>query len=63
MERTSSADDLTERLRRRLESERREIEELTARELGRLAGKLAARREERAQYHRARYGGGDPADA
>ena len=36
MERTSSANDLTERLRRRLESERREIEELTASELGRL---------------------------
>ena len=37
MERTSSANDLTERLRRRLESERQEIEELTASELGRLA--------------------------
>ena len=37
MERSSSANDLTERLRRRLESERREIEELTASELGRLA--------------------------
>ena len=36
MERTSSPNDLTERLRRRLESERREIEELTASELGRL---------------------------
>ena len=36
MERTSSANDLTDRLRRRLESERREIEELTASELGRL---------------------------
>ena len=36
MERTSSANDLTERLRRRLESERREIEELTASELQRL---------------------------
>ena len=36
MERTSTANDLTERLRRRLESERREIEELTASELGRL---------------------------
>ena len=36
MERTSSANDLTERLRRRLESERREIEELTASELERL---------------------------
>ena len=36
MERTSSANDLTERLRRRLERERREIEELTASELGRL---------------------------
>ena len=36
MERTSNANDLTERLRRRLESERREIEELTASELGRL---------------------------
>ena len=36
MEKTSSANDLTERLRRRLESERREIEELTASELGRL---------------------------
>ena len=36
MERTSSANDLTERLRKRLESERREIEELTASELGRL---------------------------
>ncbi len=37
MEKTSTANDLTERLRRRLESERREIEELTASELGRLA--------------------------
>ena len=37
MERTSSANDLTERLRRRLERERREIEELTASELERLA--------------------------
>ena len=37
MERTSTANDLTGRLRRRLESERREIEELTASELGRLA--------------------------
>ena len=37
MERTSSANDLTDRLRRRLESERREIEELTASELERLA--------------------------
>ncbi|MCY4400341.1 MAG: hypothetical protein OXE96_13525 [Gemmatimonadetes bacterium] len=37
MERTSTANDLTERLRRRLKSERREIEELTASELGRLA--------------------------
>ena len=37
MERTSTANDLTDRLRRRLESERREIEELTASELGRLA--------------------------
>ncbi len=37
MERTSTANDLTERLRRRLESERSEIEELTASELGRLA--------------------------
>ena len=36
MERTSTANDLTERLRRRLENERREIEELTASELGRL---------------------------
>ncbi len=36
MERTSTANDLTERLRRRLESERREIEELTASELKRL---------------------------
>ena len=36
MERTSSANDFTERLRRRLENERREIEELTARELERL---------------------------
>ena len=34
---TSSANDLTERLRRRLETERREIEELTASELARLA--------------------------
>ena len=33
---TSSAKDLTERLRRRLENERREIEELTASELERL---------------------------
>ena len=37
MRKTSTANDLTERLRRRLESERREIEELTASELGRLA--------------------------
>ena len=36
MQKTSSANDLTERLRRRLETERREIEELTASELGRL---------------------------
>ena len=36
MERTSSANDLTVRLRRRLETERREIEELTASELKRL---------------------------
>ena len=34
---TSSANDLTDRLRRRLETERREIEELTASELKRLA--------------------------
>ena len=34
---TSRPRDLTERLRRRLEDERREIEELTASELGRLA--------------------------
>ena len=34
---TSNANDLTERLRRRLETERREIEELTASELARLA--------------------------
>ena len=33
---TSNANDLTERLRRRLENERREIEELTASELERL---------------------------
>ena len=33
---TSSANDLTERLRRRLETERREIEDLTANELERL---------------------------
>ena len=37
MERTSTANDLSDRLRRRLESERREIEELTASELKRLA--------------------------
>ena len=37
MESTSSANDLTERLRKRLESERREIEELTGNELERLA--------------------------
>ncbi len=37
MERTSTANDLTGRLRKRLESERREIEELTANELKRLA--------------------------
>ena len=37
MERTSTANDLTERLRRRLETERREIEELTASELRRFA--------------------------
>ncbi len=36
MERTSRATDLTHRLRRRLEHERREIEELTASELERL---------------------------
>ena len=34
---TSNANDLTDRLRRRLETERREIEELTASELERLA--------------------------
>ena len=33
---TSNANDLTERLRRRLETERQAIEELTASELGRL---------------------------
>jgi len=37
MERTSTANDLSDRLRRRLETERREIEELTASELKRLA--------------------------
>ena len=37
MERTSTANDLTDRLRRRMESDRREIEELTASELERLA--------------------------
>ena len=37
MERTSTANDLTERLRRRLEIERKEIEKLTASELKRLA--------------------------
>ena len=37
MERTSTANDLSDRLRRRLERERREIEELTASELKRLA--------------------------
>ena len=53
MERTSTANDLTERLRRRLESERWEIEELTASELGRLgensrrAGRNALRSIER----------------
>ena len=36
MERTSTANDLTDRLRTRLEIERREIEELTANELERL---------------------------
>ncbi len=36
MERTSTANDLTDRLRTRLENERREIEELTASELKRL---------------------------
>ena len=36
MERTSTANDLTARLRTRLENERREIEELTASELKRL---------------------------
>ena len=59
MERTSTANDLTDRLRKRLESERREIEELTASELGAARRELAARREERAAFHRARYGGGD----
>ena len=45
MERTSSANDLAERLRRRLETERRQIEELTASELKRLAenSRLVAR--------------------
>ena len=38
MERTSTANDLSDRLRTRLENERREIEELTASELKRLAG-------------------------
>ena len=37
MERTSTANDLTDRLRRRLEIERKEIEELTASELRKLA--------------------------
>ena len=37
MERTSTANDFTERLRKRLEIERREIEKLTASELKRLA--------------------------
>ena len=37
MERTSTANDLSDRLRRRRESELRDIEELTARELKRLA--------------------------
>ena len=37
MERASNANDLTERLRGRLENERREIEEVTASELERLA--------------------------
>ena len=35
MERTSTANDLSDRLRQRLENERREIEELTVSELGR----------------------------
>ena len=49
---TSNANDLTERLRRRLESERQAIEELTASELERLGANSQARREQRAAYHR-----------
>ena len=45
---TSKANDLTERLRRRLETERRAIEELTASELDRLGANSQAHREQRA---------------
>ena len=42
MSKTSSRDDLTRRLQRRLESERRQIEDLTTRELQRLGESLSA---------------------
>ena len=42
MSKTSSRDDLIRRLRRRLESERRQIEDLTTRELQRLGESLSA---------------------
>ena len=63
MERISTANDLTERLQRRLESERREVEELNRERAEAARRELAARREERARYNRARCGGGDREDA
>ena len=60
---TSNANDLTERLRRRLESERQAIEELTASELERLGENCRRVARKRAAYHRARYGGGNRSDA
>ena len=58
-----TANDLTDRLRKRLESERREIEELTANELERLAENSRRVARNALQFNRARYGGGDRADA
>ena len=63
MEKTSTASDLTERLRRRLKSERRGDRGVDRERARKARRELAARREERAAYHRARYGAGDRADA
>ena len=60
---TSNANDLTERLRRRLENERREIEELTASELERLGENSRRVARNALRSIGARYGGGDRADA